>query len=213
MSTLKVETFVLGPFQTNSYLLIDPATSETVIVDPAADDQRMIKRLEGLKPKMIVQTHGHVDHCVGSSSLARRFGIPIAMHELDVPLYKSIPQQIQAFMGGAVRPEMFDLVTPEILLNEGDEIAVGSITANVIHLPGHSPGGIALYFQGDPGKLFCGDTLFADGVGRTDLWGGSWPTLLSSIRNKIFTLPGQTVVYSGHGPDTTVAREIKCFAY
>ena len=212
MSTLKVETFVLGPFQTNSYLLIDPATSETVIVDPAADDQRMIKRLEGLKPKMIVQTHGHVDHCVGSSSLARRFGIPIAMHELDVPLYKSIPQQIQAFMGGAVRPEMFDLVTPEILLNEGDEIGVGSITANVIHLPGHSPG-VSPCISKRILASFCGDTLFADGVGRTDLWGGSWPTLLSSIRNKIFTLPGQTVVYSGHGPDTTVAREIKYFAY
>ena len=121
----------------------------------------MIKRLEGLKPKMIVQTHGHVDHCVGSSSLARRWYSHRHARIGCAPI-QSIPQQIQAFMGGAVRPEMFDLVTPEILLNEGDEIAVGSITAKVFTyqaiLQGVSP-----CISKRSWQAFCGDTLFADG--------------------------------------------------
>lgn len=214
---IRVHRLPLGPFETNCYLVEDVATREALVIDPAGESATIAARLRGLglRPVRVVHTHGHVDHCIASTAVAREFGVPIAMHAADVPLYRNMPRQVEALMGkgAAAALGVLDILEPAELLEDGDRVPFGGAEAEVIHLPGHSPGGIGLLFRTRPPTLICGDTLFADGVGRTDLWGGDWQTLLASIRGRIFALPDDTVVHSGHGPDTTVGREKASFPY
>jgi glyoxylase-like metal-dependent hydrolase (beta-lactamase superfamily II) len=214
---MKIHRIAVGPFGTNCVLVEDPATREALVVDPGGDRQAIEERigLLDLKPVMIVHTHGHMDHCMESSALARKYQIPIAMHAADLPLYQNIGKQVDALLGpGASAGYGIETtVEPSVMLSDGDRVRVGELEAEVLHLPGHSPGGIGLLFRQTPPVLVSGDTLFRDGVGRTDLWGGDWETLLHSIRERIFTLPDDTKVVSGHGGDTTVGREKASFPY
>ncbi len=217
MGQIRIHRVVVGPFDTNCIIVEDVATRDAIVVDPGGDADRISERirLAEVRPVMIVFTHGHVDHCAMASTLASMYDIPIAMHRADLEMYDNMADQIAAFMGpaAAARYRGAAQVVPTVFPADGDTVTVGESTARVIHLPGHSKGGIGLFFDGVPPILVQGDTLFRDGVGRTDLWGGSWDTILSSIRERIFSLPDETQVICGHGGDTTVGREKAGFPY
>ncbi|HOU54855.1 MAG TPA: MBL fold metallo-hydrolase [Myxococcota bacterium] len=209
---LKVHRVLLGPFETNGLILEDGETGEALLVDGGMDPDAMESRVRALqvRPVMLVHTHAHVDHCMASPELARRLGIPTVLHPADLPLWRNVPIQVQALLGPEVVRSLGisgDPPDPDRLVQEGDRLAFGGLEAEVIHLPGHSPGGIGLFLRQGPGVLVSGDTLFRDGVGRTDLWGGDWGTLVATLHQKVFTLPPETVVWPGHGASTTVGRE------
>ncbi len=191
----------LGQFQTNCYLVGSESTKEGIVIDPGSDplviiDQ--IRRLE-LKIDLIVNTHAHIDHVLAIESIKRATGAKFAIHADEIPILEQAPASAASWLGSPVT-----VPAPDILLKDGDIIEAGDIKLTVIHTPGHSPGGICLYTEG---ILFSGDTLFNFGIGRTDFPGGNHRQLLNSIALKLFVLPDDTVVYPGHGPDTTVADE------
>lgn len=178
-------------------------TLECAIIDPGAEPEKIFRLIghKGLKPTILINTHGHVDHIGANRDIKDKFDIPLYLHAADSPMLESVHQsELSFFLGAKESPP------PDKFLEEGDEIKIGNVSLSVIHTPGHSPGSVSL--MGD-GILFSGDTLFFGGVGRTDLPGGSWSEMESSIREKIFTLPADTVVLPGHGPTTTVDQETK----
>ncbi|MCD6518226.1 MAG: MBL fold metallo-hydrolase [Candidatus Aminicenantes bacterium] len=198
---MKIEWIVVGPLETNCFLVYSENNSECVIVDPGAEPDKIIKgvREYKLKPVMIVNTHGHVDHVGANKAVKEEFDIPLYIHESDLKLLKSAMQSAFGLMIGAQKSP-----PPDGFLKEGDTIELGGSHLEVLHTPGHSPGSISLL--GD-GFILSGDILFRGGVGRTDLPGGSWEKLKESIKNKIFSLPANTLVLPGHGPSTNVGFE------
>jgi glyoxylase-like metal-dependent hydrolase (beta-lactamase superfamily II) len=196
-----IEAIPTGPLETNTYVVADDESKEAIVIDPGGDVERITARLEALAVtlKAIVDTHGHFDHISGNRGLAEATGAPILVHEDDVPLFGKARATADFFM-----VEGEDSPPPQGLLKEGDVISVGRHSFTVVHTPGHSPGGVTLVGEG---KAFCGDLVFYGSVGRTDLPGGSQEVLLKSIREKITTLPDETVLYPGHGPETTVGQE------
>jgi len=198
---VKIEWIVVGPLETNCFLVYSENNSECVIVDPGAEPDKIIKgvREYKLKPVMIVNTHGHVDHVGANKAVKEEFDIPLYIHKSDLKLLKSAMQSAFGLMIGAQKSP-----PPDGFLKEGDTIELGGSHLEVLHTPGHSPGSISLL--GD-GFILSGDILFRGGVGRTDLPGGSWEKLKESIKNKIFSLPANTLVLPGHGPSTNVGFE------
>ena len=198
---MKVETFTLGPFQTNSYLVEDERTGEALLIDPTIDSESIYQRIAAgkLHVALIVNTHGHVDHVYGNAFFREHTGAPLAIHKDDVPWLSSLAEQARMFGLGSVATATADRV-----LDDGDVVTAGRFSFQVIHAPGHTPGGICLYGHG---VLFCGDTLFAGSIGRTDLPGGDYETLIGSIKHRLLVLPDETVVYSGHGEPTTIREE------
>jgi len=195
-----LEKLVVGPLEVNCYIFGDE-NGEVVVIDPGAEGERIIAFIEerGYRPRCIINTHCHIDHIRANADVKGKYNIPILVHKEDAPILTS-PQdaELEEMIGGKPSPPA------DRLLSEGDEIKVGSFTLRVIHTPGHTPGGISLLF--DDG-VFTGDTLFAGGVGRTDLPGGSWDTLVSSIREKLLVLPDSLPIYPGHGPSSTIGEE------
>lgn len=196
-----VVTLTNGVFAENCYLVADPGSREAVVVDPGEEARLFLARLrsEGWKATAIWLTHAHVDHVAGVAEVHRATGAPIHLHPLDRRLYDAAPMQAAAF-GLTVEPQP----TPHYELTDGGQVEVGRYRFDVMHLPGHSPGHVA--FVGH-GMALVGDVLFAGSIGRTDLPGGNLDELLGSIRNRLFALPGDTVVLPGHGPATTVGEE------
>lgn len=196
-----IERLVVGMLQCNCYIVGCEETKVGIIVDPGGDAPTILDRVEelGLTIKLIVNTHGHIDHIAANRPLKEATGAQIAIHREDAQ-WLVTDQGDYARMLGVLSPGP----AADILLDEGDEVTFGNEGLQVIHTPGHSLGGISLV--GD-GLIFCGDTLFAMGVGRVDLPGGSWETLMHSIKTQLFTLPDDTRVYTGHGPPTTIGRE------
>ncbi|MFQ5839820.1 MAG: MBL fold metallo-hydrolase [Candidatus Methylomirabilales bacterium] len=196
---VKVERFVIGPLETNAYLVVDEA--EVVLVDPGLESEGIYDTIDrqGLHVVAIVNTHGHFDHIAGNAFFKAKTGAPLLIHEADLPVMEGADQQALHF--GFHLPQM---PRPDRLLADGEEIAVGSGVLGILHTPGHTPGGICL---AGPGFVLAGDTLFAGSVGRTDMAGGSFETLLSSIRVKLLSFPDDTLVYPGHGPVTTIGAE------
>ena len=211
MAGVKIHRIVVGPFDTNCILVEDEASKEALVVDPGGGADLISERvrLTGVRPVMVVLTHGHVDHCAEASAIATMYGIPIAMHRDDLLLYQHMDVQVEAFMGpaAATRYRGAQQVMPTVFLEHGQLLKVGRTNARVIHLPGHTMGGIGLLFEGRPDIIVQGDTLFRDGVGRTDLYGGNWEALQSSLKLRLFTLKPDTIVVCGHGGDTTISRE------
>ena len=198
---MKYELVVVGALETNCYLVYDEETRECAVIDPGADPEKIIATIADLelKPVIVLNTHGHVDHIGANSDIVQKYAIPLAMHAADTGMLQvSDYIELSLLLGARNSP------APDRLLAEGDEVAVGRTSLRVIHTPGHTPGSIGFVHGG---FLFSGDTLFCGGVGRTDLPGGSWKDLERSIRERILTLPEETVVLPGHGPHTTVEQE------
>lgn len=204
---MKVKKLVVGIFEANCYILWDEKDREAIIVDPGEEGERIIEiiRKDSLKIKSIVNTHTHIDHIGANDFLGEKTGAPLLVHSADVSLLQNAELNLSALTG---KDRSFSL--PARVLEEGDEIRVGNFSLRVLHTPGHTPGSICLY--GD-NKLFSGDTLFAGGIGRTDLAGGNSKELQKSIKEKILTLPDEVVVYPGHGPSTVVDKERRCNSF
>ena len=198
---MKCEVLIVGPLETNCCIVSCEKTLECAIFDPGAEPGKIIQAIavKSLKPVVLVNTHGHIDHIGANWDIKERFGIPLYIHQADAPMLQGSHQlELASLLGATKSPE------PDAFLKEGDRVNFGEGYLEVFHTPGHSPG--SLSFWGD-GFLLSGDTLFWGGVGRTDLPGGSWEELEASIRTKIFTLPDETIIFPGHGPRTTVKQE------
>ncbi len=196
-----IETLVVGPLQVNCYLVACPRTGQALVVDPGAEGERILASVEraGLTVAAVVNTHGHFDHIGANRFVVEGTGAPLLLHAGDQPLLRNARQHAAQFgLHAELSPE------PDRLLADGDRVTAGDLAFEVLHIPGHSPGGICLFGHG---HLFVGDVLFAGSVGRTDLPGGNHAQLIGGIRQRLLTLPPATVVHPGHGPDTTIGRE------
>jgi hydroxyacylglutathione hydrolase len=202
-TTLKRETYPVGPLQCNCSILYDTDAADATIVDPGGDVAKLLGFLaqHQLKLRQIVVTHGHLDHIAGAKLLSEATGAPVLYHQADIFQLSWMKQQA-AWMGVA-EPKVGP---PDTSAEEGTKLLVGTETGEVIHTPGHTEGSISLYFP-QSSLLLGGDTLFRGGIGRTDLPGGDEHLILRSIREKLLPLPEDTVVIAGHGPITTIGRE------
>lgn len=198
---MKVWSRELGPFATNCYIIKCPETGESAVVDPGVPDPWIKKTLaeRGLKPSVILLTHAHVDHIGGLEWVKSFTGAPIWMHADDRKMLAD-----PRLNGSAMFGEPISAPPPDRLLKDGETFTLGKLSFQVLHTPGHTPGGICFY---TPGHLIAGDTLFAGSIGRTDLPGGNHETLIRSIRSRLLPLPDDTTVYPGHGPATTIGDE------
>jgi hydroxyacylglutathione hydrolase len=196
-----IVTLTNGAFAENCYLVADPASGDAAVVDPGEDVDLFQARVrhERWTVRAIWLTHAHVDHVAGAGRLAAATGAPIHLHPADRPLYDRFPAQAAMF-GLDAAP----LPAPSAAFAAGGRVRVGGCAFEVLHTPGHTPGGVTLAGHG---MAFVGDALFAGSIGRTDLPGGDPETLLASIRDRLFALPDATVVYAGHGPATTIGVE------
>ena len=190
-----------GAFVQNSYLVIDEAAAVCAVIDPGEEADLILHKIAaaGARPTAIWITHAHLDHVMGVSRVRRETAAPVYLHAADRELYDHAVQQGLAF-GVAVDPPPL----PDGTLAAGDTVRVGQLEFTVRHAPGHSPGSVCLVGEG---AVFTGDVLFVGSIGRTDLPGGDFDTLLRSIERELLTLPDSTIVYSGHGPETTVGHE------
>jgi len=193
----------VGPLGVNCYIVGDDETREVVVIDPGGNAREIYQILETMRAKVrgIVVTHAHFDHVMGVEALKRATGAPLLVGEDEKPLFESIETQGKAF-GIAVPP----LPDPERWLKEGDVVEAGTLKLEVLNVPGHSPGSIALYDAADA-VVFVGDVLMRGTIGRTDFPGCSQTELLKSIRTKLYSLPDGTRVYPGHGSMTTIIEE------
>ncbi|RMF84119.1 MAG: MBL fold metallo-hydrolase [Nitrospinota bacterium] len=195
----------IGPFAMNCYLLGDLEQGEAVVIDPGGEVPRILRMLEQqqLTLSKILNTHGHIDHVVGVQELKEKTGAPFYLHRGDEFLLQDLAQKAPLYGFGSVKTPVVDHY-----LEDGEEITVGRLRLEVIHTPGHSPGGVCFHLAAQR-ILFSGDTLFAGSVGRVDLEGGSAETLLQAIHQKLAPLDPNTRVYPGHGPETTIGREVQ----
>lgn len=205
------EILPVGWLQCNCSVVGDPETREALVIDPGDEVERVQEILtrHNLTVRAIVSTHAHIDHVGGLKKLHDATGAPVLMHSNDLELY--IALEMQAAWIGMPVPEIAKV---DGLLHEGDLVRWGRFAASVIHTPGHTPGSLCLHMPAaekgstaQGGKLFAGDTLFAGSIGRTDLWGGSFEEIMRSLQTKLLALPDDTLVFPGHGPETTIGRE------
>jgi len=195
--TMDILTIPMTPFETNCYVVRDG--NEAIVVDPGEVSPPLLAAIEGCTVRAIVNNHGHCDHCGGNAKLLEKTGAKLLAHEADLFLIRTIVEQGRMF-GVTFDPSP----DPTNFIVEGSVVSVGGARLYVLLTPGHSPGHIVLV--GDA-CVFAGDVLFAGSIGRTDLPGGNYKQLIESIRDKLLTLPDATVVYSGHGPATTIGEE------
>jgi len=198
---VKIVQIPNGQFVENCYLVTDEASRECVVIDPGEEAGLILRRITeaGVRTVAIWVTHAHLDHVMGVPRLSRETRAPIYLHPADRELYDHVIQQGLAF---GIRVE--SLPPPDREFVPGETVRVGTVGFTVRHAPGHSPGSVCLV--GD-GVVFTGDVLFAGSIGRTDLPGADFDTLIRSIERELLVLPDSTMVYSGHGPETTVGRE------
>ncbi|MDE5790568.1 MAG: MBL fold metallo-hydrolase [Muribaculaceae bacterium] len=205
---MKIVKFAFSLFGINTYLVYDPATKKCAVIDPGMFDKEEEEAMENfiernhLEVTHIIDTHLHIDHAVGISFLKRKYNAPLFAHKDDEFLGARVGQQAQMF---GISSKVED-VSIDSYLTPGEVIKIGEGELKVIHVPGHSPGSVALYDEKD-GFVITGDALFAGSIGRTDLPGGDMGTLLKSVKDGLLTLPSSTIVYPGHGPATTIGQE------
>lgn len=192
-----LEAVVVGPMEVNCYILGCSKTKEAVVIDPGADYDKIKDRLEEMKvsAKYVLNTHGHGDH-IGANG---KFGLPVLIHKLDAPFLRNPIKNLSAMFGLLVSSP-----NAARLLEDKDNVALGDLRLEIIHTPGHTPGSISIKCDD---IVFTGDTLFCEGIGRTDLPYASEIDLFNSIREKLLVLPDSTKVYPGHGPASTIGYE------
>lgn len=200
---MKIKKFEVGPLFVNCYVIYDENAKEAIVIDPGDEPDLIVDFIKekGLYVKYILCTHGHFDHIGAVKEIKEETDAKIALHEKEIETYRNSSSIAREFFGMQIDPQP----EPDILLKDGESIFIGNLQFRIIHTPGHSPGSISVYCNG---YLFTGDTLFAGSAGRTDLMGGSMQELLNSLK-KIATLPKDTVIFPGHGPNTKIEIEIK----
>ncbi len=199
---MHIETLVVGPLQVNCYIVVNEATGDAIIIDPGGDADKIIAtiRAKGWTPLRIVNTHCHFDHVLGVQALKEAFGIPFWVPHGEEPLVARAPEIAREWLGIDAGPAP----TIDATIHEGQNIAPPGLTLTVYETPGHSPNGTV--FIGE-GVCFTGDVVFAGSIGRYDLPGADFNTLMRSIRRVILPLPDETLLLPGHGPATTMANE------
>lgn len=194
-----IERFVVTPFAENCYVLKEG--SEALVIDPGEAPQELLDALEGFTVKTVVNTHTHIDHVGGNAAIIEKTGAELICHRDAAPMLAHVPEQGKMF-GIEVAPSP----EPSRFIDEGDTVSIGSTLLDVVYVPGHAPGHIALVGEG---FIIGGDVLFNGSIGRTDLPGGDYEVLMQSIKEKFLSLPDDTIVLSGHGPETTIGMEKK----
>jgi hydroxyacylglutathione hydrolase len=203
---IKIKSFIFNPFQVNTFVLYDE-TPECLIIDAACFHKEEFNSLfdfitkHSLKPMAVLNTHGHVDHLTGTARVCEKYSIGLFMHSGDQPLLESVVDYGRSFGFTIEAPPQ-----PQAWLKDGEIFHFGNSEITAWHTPGHSPGSLVFYAQ-DANFLISGDVLFAGSIGRADLPGGDYNQLINSIQTKILVLPGDTRVFPGHGPETTVVSE------
>lgn len=203
MIQMQVEQLAVGPVQTNCYLAINKETKETIIIDPGDDADRIGMRLMQLeaKPAAILLTHGHFDHAGAAKALAAQYDILVYAHEKEAETLADSRMNLSGPLAGGATTYHAD-----VFLKDEQELTLAGLHMRVLFTPGHTPGGCCYYFPRED-VLFSGDSLFRGSVGRTDFPGGSMHTLVDSVRNKLMSLPENTIVYPGHDIETTIEQE------
>lgn len=201
---MRIQCFALGAFQTNCYVLTDEDSGTAVVIDPGYHPDLVLDAIDGYRVTHILLTHAHLDHIGGLGQLKESTGAPICIHENEKDWLTD------PMLNGSGRwPQLGDPITgpaADRFVAEGDKIPFAGRELAVVFVPGHSPGSVAYVLED---QVFAGDALFYGSIGRTDLPGGDYDTLIDSIKTKLYTLPPDTVVYPGHGPETTIGRERK----
>ena len=206
---IHVESFTFNPFAENTFVLHDTDTLQAAIIDPGCyepEEQEQLKEYieeKGLTPTLLLNTHCHIDHVLGNWYVKKTWNLPLQIHQLDAQVLRAVPTYAPAYGFSRYQP-----AEPDQWLEEGQQLKLGNSTLEILFVPGHAPGHVAFW---QPEQKFCinGDCLFFSSIGRTDLPGGDHNTLLRSIREKLFTLPDDTLIYCGHGPSTTIGHEKK----
>ncbi len=204
-----LKRLVVGELETNCYLIACKRTKKAVVIDPGGEEEvdLVLNFLQenNFDLKYIINTHGHIDHIAGNNLLKTKTEALLLIHRLDADMLVDANKNFSSFMGKEICSPPADK-----LLEEGDEISLGTLNLIVIHTPGHTPGGISLVLNS---IIFTGDTLFAGGIGRTDLPGGSYQDLIKSIKEKLLILGDDKIIYPGHGPDSTIGEERRTNTY
>lgn len=204
---IAVKLFVCNHFSENTYLLWNKHTKESVLIDPgfySLQERNSFQNYvseQRLQMKYIVNTHGHLDHIFGNKFACDTYKVPFYISEIDTALLKIAKEQAALF-----NMEIDDSPMPDNYINETTTLSVGEVSLSFLFTPGHTPGEYSIYLK-ESGICFSGDVLFRESIGRTDLWGGSINDLIQSIKNKLFTLDENTIVFPGHGESTTIASE------
>lgn len=205
---MKVNCHTFNPFQENTYFIYDE-TKECIIIDPGCFNDSEETELEwhiknnNLKPVRLINTHCHIDHVLGNRFVAEKYKLQVELHLMEVPLIRAVQHYASDYgINCPSSPEPF------LFLKEGENISFGNSTLKMIHVPGHSPGSLCFYSEEEK-FLIGGDVLFRMSIGRTDLPGGDYETLIKNIKQKLFKLPDDVIVYPGHGPETTIGFEKK----
>lgn len=203
---IQIKSFVFNPFMENTYVLFDDK-GECIVIDPGCYEEYEEETLDdfiqsnSLSVKLLINTHGHIDHVLGNDHILKKYKVPFLIHKIDLPILRAVTSYAPNYGFHHYRP-----VEPTGFLEEGDTVALGESTLEVLFLPGHAPGHIGL-LERTQKILIGGDVLFRESVGRTDLPGGDHETLINSIQDKLFALPDEVVVYCGHGPETSIGHE------
>lgn len=204
----KVVTLTFNPFQENTYVVYETVSKQAIIFDPgclgAAEEATLFATLKSqdLTPIRLINTHCHLDHVYGNAAVAEKFGLKLGIHPLEVPVLEAVPRINEAYG----LPPMTPSPAPGYFINEGEVIELGEARFEVLLTPGHSPGSICFYNRAES-YVIAGDVLFHRSIGRSDLPGGDFDTLMGSIHTKLMPLPDETIVYPGHGPSTTIGEE------
>ena len=198
---MNIETITVGPLAVNCYIVSDPKSNDAVLIDPGSESKRIINIIEvrNLKLNSIINTHCHIDHIAEVKAIQDHFKAQFLIHESELPVLNMLGES-----NGLFGIDVSGVPDVSGYLSADQEIKIGEHIGTILFTPGHSPGGISLSFQN---HVFVGDCLFKNSIGRTDLHGGNYDELITSIKSKLFTLSDDTIVYPGHGPVTTIEYE------
>ncbi len=205
MASLFVKTLQVGPLRCNCTIIGDPVSRRAIVADPGGDADKILAILseEGFSVSQIIHTHAHFDHFMASGDLHEKTGAALCLHPADRPLWDHLEDQCNMF-GLPYKPAP----TPTHWLEHEEELPLTMLSGKALFTPGHTPGSMSFLFE-EANLLLAGDTLFQGGIGRTDLWGGDYPTIERSIRERLYTLNEDIRVVTGHGPGTTIGHEMR----